>query len=85
MTGIAEPRGKVPFEVFGDLARKNLRLQGVWVSDTRHLRQAVSLVERDPDGFAALVTDRFPLSQATEAMQMVASRSAMKAVIVPDA
>lgn len=83
VAGIAEPRGMVPFEVFRDLARKNLHLQGVWVSDTSHLRQSVSLVRRDPEAFAALVTHRFPLSEATAAMETVASRKAMKAVIIP--
>ncbi len=83
VAGIAEPREMVPFEVFRDLARKNLHLQGVWVSDTRHLRQAVSLVTQDPATFGALVTHRFPLSEATEALEMVENRSAVKAVIIP--
>ncbi len=83
VAGIAEPRDLVPFDVFRDLARKNLHLQGVWVSDTRHLRQAVSLVVQDPAAFAALVTHRFPLFGATEALETVESRSAMKAVIIP--
>ncbi|MCL4534840.1 MAG: zinc-binding dehydrogenase [Bacteroidetes bacterium] len=83
VAGIAEPRGMVPFEVFRDLARKNLHLQGVWVSDTRHLRQAVSLVTQDPASFAALVTHRFSLPEATRALETVENRSAMKAVIVP--
>ena len=83
VAGIAEPRGMVPFELFRDLARKNLHLQGVWASDTRHLRQAVSLVQRDPDGFAALVTHRFSLEEATTALQTVDNRRAMKAVILP--
>lgn len=83
VAGIAEPRGMVPFEVFRDLARRNLHLQGVWVSDTRHLRQAVGLVRRHPEAFAALVTHRFPLSDATAALETVDRRSAMKAVILP--
>ncbi len=83
VAGIAEPRGMVPFEVFRDLARKNLQLQGVWVSDTRHLRQSVSLVRRDPEAFAALVTHRFSLADATTALETVDRRLAMKAVIIP--
>lgn len=83
VAGIAEPRNPVPFDVFHHLARRNLQLQGVWVSDTRHLRQAISLVERDPTAFARLVTHRFPLSEATAALETVARRSAMKAVILP--
>ncbi len=83
VAGIAEPRDLVPIDIFRDVARRNLRLQGVWVSDTRHLRQAVALVERDPAAFAGLVTHRFPLSDATLALETVAGRSAMKAVILP--
>ena len=83
VAGIAEPRGVVPFDVFRDLARKNLHMQGVWVSDTRHLRHSVGLVQRDPDAFAALVTHRFALSEATEALETVDRREAMKAVIIP--
>jgi len=83
IAGIAEPRDPIPFELFRDLARRNLHLQGVWVSDTRHLRQAVSLVTRDPGPFEAMVTHRFALSQATEALEAVENRLAMKAVICP--
>lgn len=83
VAGIAEPRGTVPFEVFRDLARKNLHLQGVWVSDTRHVRQSISLVRRSPAAFEGLVTHRFPLEEATEALETVGKRAAMKAVIVP--
>ena len=32
VAGIAEPRDLVPFDVFRDVARKNLHMQGVWVS-----------------------------------------------------
>ncbi|MGQ9674494.1 MAG: zinc-binding dehydrogenase [Chloroflexota bacterium] len=81
--GIAEPRGMVPFDVFRDLARKNLRLQGVWVSDARHLRQAVALVQKNPEAFAALVTHVFTLEEATTALETVEARRAMKAVIIP--
>jgi len=83
VAGIAEPRELVPFDVFRDVARKNLHMQGVWVSDTSHLRQSLSLVTRDPEGFAALVTHRFSLDEATQAMETVANRKAMKAVIIP--
>ncbi|MHB0869562.1 MAG: zinc-binding dehydrogenase [Chloroflexota bacterium] len=83
VAGIAEPRGMVPFEVFRDLARKNLRLQGVWVSDTHHLRRSISLVKQNPQGFAALVTHRFSLGDATAALETVDRRQAMKAVILP--
>jgi threonine dehydrogenase-like Zn-dependent dehydrogenase len=82
-TGIAEPRDPARLDVYSDIMRRNLHLQGVWVSDTRHLRQAVSLVYRDPETFAQLVTHRFPLSDATVAMETVADRAAMKAVILP--
>lgn len=83
VAGIAEPRPPISFDVFSNLARRNLHIQGVWVSDTRHLRQSISLVERDPEPFAGLVTHRFSLDEATLALETVERRAAMKAVIVP--
>jgi len=38
--GIAEPRRALSIDLFAHFARKSVALQGVWVSDTDHLREA---------------------------------------------
>lgn len=81
--GIAVPVGQVPLSAFEHIARKNVRLQGVWVSDTSHLYAAVSLVASGRFPFAEMVTHRFALAEATQALQAVEGREAVKAVLVP--
>ena len=81
--GIAEPRRPVPMDVFTHFARKSVALQGVWVSDTDHLWQAVSLVLARDFPFEKLVTHEFPLEEATEALQTGARPEAIKVVLRP--
>lgn len=83
LVGFGTPVGEMSLAPFELLVRKNVHLQGVWVSDVRHTLRAISLVRQNPEAFAALVTHRFPLTQATAALQAVAERQAMKAVIEP--
>lgn len=79
--GIATPVGELPIALFEQLARKNVNLQGVWVSDTSHLYQAVRLVLSGRYPFEKLVTHRFPLAQANEALRVMESKEAIKAVL----
>ncbi len=81
--GIATPVGEVPIPVFERLARKNVRLQGVWVSDTSHLHQAIELVQSGRFPFERLITHRFPLESATEGLMVMEKRQAIKAVLEP--
>jgi threonine dehydrogenase-like Zn-dependent dehydrogenase len=81
--GIATPVGDLPISLYEHLARKNVRLQGVWVSDTSHLYQAIRLVQSRRFPFESVVTRRHPLSDATLALEQMASREAMKAVLLP--
>ncbi len=83
LVGFGTPVGEMSLAPFEALVRKNVRLQGVWVSDLRHTLQAVSLVRQQPEAFAGLVSHRFPLEQATVALRAVEQREAMKAVIEP--
>jgi threonine dehydrogenase-like Zn-dependent dehydrogenase len=83
LVGFGAPVGELSLAPFEQLVRKNVRLQGVWVSDVHHTLRAISLVRQQPQSFAALVTHRFPLSQATAALEAVAQREAMKVVIEP--
>ena len=81
LPGIATPVGEVPFKLFEDIARKNVRVQGVWVSDTGHLYQAMRIVQAARYPFEKIVTHTFPLEEATTALEKMHSREAMKAVL----
>ncbi|MHB1355247.1 MAG: zinc-binding dehydrogenase [Anaerolineae bacterium] len=83
LMGMGTPVGDMNLLPFEAIVRKNARMQGVWVSDVRHTLQAVSLVRQHPAEFAGLVTHKFPLQRATEALQAVATRTALKAVLLP--
>lgn len=82
--GFGEPAGPVEFPWFENLMRRNLTVQGVWVSDTRHVLEAVRMVQMEYDKFAKMITHRFSLEDATAALESVASRRAVKAVLVPE-
>ena len=81
--GVGAPVGTVELDLYRDLELKNLRLQGVWVSHTEHTKQAMALILSDPERFGTLVTHRFPLEEATEALRVVQARKAVKAVLIP--
>jgi len=81
--GIAVPVGEWPVALFEQIARKNVNLQGVWVSDTAHLHQAIRLVLSGRYPFEKLVTHRFPLEDATKALEVMAGKEAIKAVLLP--
>jgi len=83
LMGFGTPVGEMAIAPFEEVVRKNARLQGVWVSDVRHTRRAISLVRQHAEAFGALVTHRFPLAEATAALAAVESREAMKAVLLP--
>jgi len=83
LVGFGTPVGSMELLPFETLVRKNVRLQGIWVSDARHTATALSLVRSAPDLFGSLVTHRLPLDQATQALELVESRIAAKAVILP--
>jgi len=81
--GIAEPRDLLSVDLFAWLARKNVGLQGVWVSDTDHLWQAVQLVLSRAYPFEKLVTHAFPLADAMRGLEAVEKCEAVKAVLKP--
>ena len=65
--------------------KKHLDIRGVWGIDYSHLHRAVLLLERYNDRFhwEELITHRFGLGQANEALDVVRSGGAIKAVIDP--
>lgn len=83
LPGVATPIGSIPINFYQDVARKNIRIQGVWVSDTAHLYQAVKLVLNKKYPFGHLITHRFKLEEVTRALEAVDARKAMKAVLMP--
>ena len=80
-TGYARPTGKEKIDFYRDIVIRNIRIQGVWVSDTRHTGQAVDLVSGNAEMFARLVTHRYRLEQVNEALSVMNEKKAMKAVI----
>jgi len=81
--GFGEPAGSVEFPWFENVIRRNLTVQGVWVSDTRHVLEATRLVQMNYEKFAKMITHRFKLEDATAALESVGSRQAVKAVLTP--
>lgn len=82
--GTAVPMGTIPVDLYHDLVLRQVRLQGVWCSDTRHITQALQLVRKNPQVFADMITHRYPLDQANEALKSMAERKAIKTAIVFD-
>jgi threonine dehydrogenase-like Zn-dependent dehydrogenase len=81
--GFGEPHGKIEIDCFHDIGRKNLRLQGVWVSDVRHTHMSLRLTRSRIDHFKKLITHRFRLSEANKALQVMKAKEAVKAVVLP--
>ncbi|MDH7481154.1 MAG: zinc-binding dehydrogenase [Armatimonadota bacterium] len=80
-TGFAVPGASVTIDCYQDLVRKNLRLQGVWTSHTRHLYQALALASQNPM-LGEMITSTFTLEQATDALVAMEQREAIKSAIV---
>jgi threonine dehydrogenase-like Zn-dependent dehydrogenase len=81
--GFGEPHGTIELDCFHDIGRKNLRLQGVWVSETRHTHMALQLILSRIGDFTKLITHRFSLAQANEAIRVMKTKEAVKALLLP--
>jgi threonine dehydrogenase-like Zn-dependent dehydrogenase len=81
--GFGEPHGMIDFDCFHDIGRKNLRLQGVWVSEVRHTHMALKLILSRMEDFKKLITHCFPLEKANEALWVMKNKEAVKAVLLP--
>lgn len=84
LAGAAVPIGDVKFQIYESVVSKNVTIQGVWVSDTTHLYQSVSLVTRHSDLFKKMVTRVFPLEKANEAFQQLLEGKAIKIALKPE-
>jgi threonine dehydrogenase-like Zn-dependent dehydrogenase len=67
------------------ITRKQLQVFGSWSSEPRHMQAAIEFLARYPEAypFASMVTHRFGLEQANEALQLVARWEAGKCVFTP--
>jgi threonine dehydrogenase-like Zn-dependent dehydrogenase len=84
LPGVATPIGDIAISMYEDVARRNVRLQGVWVSDTRHFYESVQLVLGGRYPFEKLITHRLPLGEAMQALHLMETREAIKAVLLPE-
>jgi threonine dehydrogenase-like Zn-dependent dehydrogenase len=67
------------------VTRKQLQVIGSWSSEPRHLKMALEFLStRQAEfPFAEMVSHRFPLEQANEALETVAAWRSAKCVLVP--
>jgi threonine dehydrogenase-like Zn-dependent dehydrogenase len=67
------------------ITRKQLKVIGSWAFEPRHVDAALRFLDgsRWKDVFAEEISHRFPLAQATEALETVREHRSAKAVIVP--
>jgi len=81
-TGYAQPAGIEKIDFYKDIVRKNIKVQGVWVSDASHTYKAMNLVLKNKEAFGKMITHRFSLENANEAIKVMNSKEALKAVLV---
>lgn len=67
------------------ITRKQLQVFGSWSSEPRHLRAALDFLGQTAEQFpfSSMVTHRFPLEQANEALETTRKWESAKSVIVP--
>lgn len=84
LPGVAVPVGEYPVKLYEQLAVRNVSVKGIWVSDTRHFAQALAVGLSGRYPLDRLVTHRFGLEQANEALEAAASDpAAVKVVLKP--
>jgi len=77
--------GTVPFNPH-IVTRKQLQVFGSWSSEPRHLKVALDFLRATSKEFpfAEMVTHRFPLEQANQALATTANWQSAKSVIIPN-
>ena len=68
------------------ITRKQLTVYGSWASEPRHMAMAIEFLRKQGGRFpfAQLISHRFPLDRAFEALQTTAQWASSKSVIVPE-
>ena len=82
--GVFTPVGQVDFDP-SVIVRKNLMIRGAKFGHIGTIQKAMSFIEQTSDKYAYkdLITHRFPLERATDALLAVEQLKAVKTVIVP--
>jgi threonine dehydrogenase-like Zn-dependent dehydrogenase len=67
------------------ITRKQLTVYGAWASEPRHMAMALEFLRRAGDRFPfdRLISHRFPLERAAEALEATARWTSIKSAIVP--
>jgi threonine dehydrogenase-like Zn-dependent dehydrogenase len=78
--------GPVAIHPHWQINRKHVELRGCWGSRYEHFHRAVELVTRfqGEKPWREMVSGRYPLERAGEALSAIENRSALKAIIVPN-
>ena len=78
--------GGVSINPHSQINRKHVEIRGCWGCDFSHVFRAVRLLAEQGSAlpWADAITGRYPLERANEALAAVASRSVVKAIIVPN-
>jgi threonine dehydrogenase-like Zn-dependent dehydrogenase len=84
IAGVAAPMDAIPVDFYAEIARKNVAVAGVWVSDTNHLKRAVDIIQAGKFPFERLITKTYPLEAINEALQDLENRKTIKSVVVPN-
>ena len=79
--------GAVTVHPHHQINRKHVEIRGCWGSDYSHFHRAVDLAARHGGRipWGEMVSGRYSLGSAAEALDAVATRTALKALIVPNA
>lgn len=78
--GVATPVAGMQLDPYV-LSRRQIRLQGVWTSNVRHLHQALVLANSRRYPLDALVTHVLPLEKANEGLKLLRDKQAIKVVL----
>lgn len=84
IAGVAVPQPSIQIKVYEHIVNKGIHIQGIWVSDTTHVIQAVSIAQRHQDTLQKMITHRMPLTKANEALDLMEKREALKVILFPD-
>ena len=68
---------------FSEIVRKNVTIKGIWVGDIKNTWQAIELYRRKKEILDRMITHRIPLSNATQALQMMERREGIKIALIP--
>jgi len=83
IAGIGTPVEELSIDFYSEIAKRNVTVAGVWVSDTNHLKKAIEIVQSGKYPFERLVTNTYPLEEINRALSDLENRKTHKSVIIP--